>query len=651
MAELKIKSVNYNFRRPTSNYIISSIVDCDYGVRGGKIINSSQDLDILYGGLRNRLGFMELLNAGASLYLVRLDKLGSRYPTLRLMNNEFKYCHPLVHDILPDSNLDPEDDLNISYLRTADSVSLHKKYTYNYVIDFTDSSMEDEDFVVIPSFNLENPEFDNNVIFYFTSINSQNLLDRKFPDDFSPPVELRTLGDRQIAFNSSNPEVSDRRAEFIYKWYLGLLDTDDQKYVLVNGQGDENVIPEECILDGNKVTLVFKKPVRNITYLKSSSYLPFKCYSDLYINQELIAKASVEESILTFKSKLIGDVDIKVNLIHIKGFQFEVQLSLESYFESHYVTLDKDEVFYQGNHLFIEEVINDQSLIAEVSVHLGGRIYSEGSDKYTVDHAKLLEGEYYISYGNEGVDEASVTEEGQLEFPISRSLDYMVSADIYSNLFMFEDDISLRSQRECHERLLKSNYTVGLINIPSSAISKEDIESYINYDTRELILYSYGQFKFKDIFLDNSFLYALNSISGRFKNSIKEGFIPEGIDEAVIVELDNLYINHVESNKDEYFIGVIRNSPDYMDPRYILVYNYVSLYLTRFLKNKIGEYKDDIYRLTSTEIANINSYSNLIERLSISDFSSEGNNLYFKFDLSISGLIGRSINIIININK
>lgn len=648
MAKLNLKSVTYNLQRRYPSYIVSAIVDSTYGYDGVKLISSPEELDKYYQGIKNREGLLRVLNAGSSLLLTRLDRKDTRRSTLRVLENNFRYCHPPEYD-----RVDYESQESVDFLLDSDKVSLHKTHTYSYKIDFSLSTMEDEDYIAIPSFfNGNDPEYDNSILIYFTELNPVDFRDRKFPNDFTPSVPLSTLGSKSLAIDIENVDENDR-AKIIYEWFIGSLELDETKYHMVGTPGDSNIVPELCDLDeeSNSVTLVFKKPIRNIHYFNSNSTLPFDVSSQIYLNQELITRSSIEDSVVSFETKMVGDINMGISLKHVRDYHFELEINSSEENEYHYVSLDIDEPLYQGRSIFIEDVIGRDSNLVNCSVHLGGRIYSELSDQFTVEKAKSIEGDYILSYGKVGENIPEYID-GILEYPFQRSLNSLMESDILPNIFMFEESISPAFQEECSTKFLIPNSIVGLVNIPETLIEEGDIEEYLLEDSkRELILYTYGRSTINDTLVDNSYLYSLNAITGQFKNSIIEGAIPEDIESNVLSILDSHHINYLEKTQEYHFINKIINVEGFVDPHYILVTNYVTVYMTRFLKSKLGIFPKDLLRMIQVELSKLSEYSNLIDSLGVSDYTYENNNLNLNLNLNLSGLIGRSIDVVIQINK
>lgn len=647
MANLNIKAVNYNIKKIYPSYTVTAIVDCEYGHEGIKYVSSPEELDKYYQGIKNREGLISLLESGASLYLTRLNREGTRSSTLRLLDNEFKYCHPKIYDILGTS---AQQSVSLNEDQSIDLVSLHKSHTYSYVIDFNVTNMEDEDYIAIPQLYLEDLDYDNSVLFYFTNLNPVEGEERKYPNDFTPSVPLSTLGSKSLGIDINNVNKDDR-ARIIYDWYLGALVPDSNKYEFLGAAGDDNLIPDLCELDeeANKVTLVFKKPIRNIQYYNSNSSNKFSVESNIFLNQELIAKSSIGESIVSFKSSIEGNINIQLSLKYVRNYEFELELYTEETSEYHYVTLDKDAPLYEGRSIYLQDVIDTESDIIKAEVHLGGRIYSE-LDSYSMEEAKKLEGTYNISYGVKG-DNVPVFNQGVLEYPFERSLNNLLDSDKISNLFLFEEGISKELQTICVEEYLRPNHIVGFYNLAETLSESEVAELIVEDSNREFLIYTYGRSIINDNIIDNSYLYAQNCINGDFKNKIIEGSIPRSYDNSINTFLDSNSINYLDKTNTYYFINKIVNLEAFLEPSYVLVFNYVKVYLNRFLSSKLGMYSENLKKLINVELSKISSYSSLLDSLTINDFTSTNNNLYLVLDLKLRGLIGKSLDVIININK
>jgi hypothetical protein len=73
--------------------------------------------------------------------------------------------------------------------------------------------------------------------------------------------------------------------------------------------------------------------------------------------------------------------------------------------------------------------------------------------------------------------------------------------------------------------------------------------------------------------------------------------------------------------------------------------------MTRFLRSNLGIFPKDLLRKIQVELSKLSEYSNLIDSLGVSDYTYENNNLNLSLNLNLSGLIGRSIDVVIQINK
>jgi hypothetical protein len=653
MGKLNLSSVGYNISRTIPSYVVSSVVDCDYGYYKNKLISSPEDLDRYYGGLKNREGLISLLDGGASLYLKRLNRIGSRCPSLRLLNNNFRYSHPGTFDFVDYEDL--EFNNKIEAPLSPDNISLYETHTFNYVIDFDNSPLLDEDYIAIPSYKEGDSEYDNSVLFYFTPIGPT----MKFPRDFNPSVPLSTLGSKSIAIDIPEDEerleyIKNNRAQIIYEWYSGTLTDNvllnEGEYEVLGGIGDSNFIPDLSSVDGNKVTLVFKKSVRNIRYYNSGSSLSkFTVVSDPYLNQELISTVSKYESVISFKALIEGEISLQLSLRHVKGFHFELELSTDVESEYHYISLDINEPLYNGRSIYIEDVIDLDSNLMECSCHLGTSI-EEGS--FTEEEAINLEGIYNLALGNKGESEPYFNEESETRLPFYDSIDLLKDGEVYPNIFLFDEFIEPYYQAYAVENFLSEKGIVSFVNIPELVSDPEEIRGYILEDSyREYLIYTYGRYYINESLINNSYLYSLSSITGVFKNSIPEGSLPENILNETYEVLDFYKINYLKKQQDYYFTDSLVNIDSYLDPNYLIIVTFVRNYLTRFLRSQLGTLEDDLERSLRMEVSKVSDYSNHITRLYISDFTQEYNNLNLKLNMELSELVGSNINIVIKITK
>ena len=371
----------------------------------------------------------------------------------------------------------------------------------------------------------------------------------------------------------------------------------------------------------------------------------------MHTNQELINRADPLGSVLSLRSRLEGDITLNVQFNYIKEFEFELEINSGEVQEYHYVSLDRDAPIRQGQSIYLEDVIERNSKIVEAFDHLGTRIASEGNDKFSIEDAKNLEGSYLISYGNKG-DNLPSFENGELIYPFDKSITSFISSDTLSNIFLFNDIIDKRFQERVVRELLVPNNIVGIVNIPESVTTQPEIQSLVIEDSlREYLLYTYGRFEINDTLVSNSFYYAINSNTGNFKNQVLDNTLPIIGDREVKGFLENLSINNLSRNKDYYFVNEIININRFLHPHYLLIANYIKIYMTRYLSGRLGTYAEDLRPLVDTELSKISNYSSLIDSVVISNYSSNFNSLSLGIGVELRGLIGSSLDVVITINK
>lgn len=654
MAELNLRTVNFNLQRSFPNYVISSVIDCDWGHRGIKLIQTPEELDRFYEGSEDRDGLISLLEGGSSLLISRLNRTNTKSPTLRIYNNPYKSSHPEVYDYreYPTRPSNELISLNPTFQDThqelIDDVNLNETLTYSIVLDFNDNIMTDEDYIAIPKYFDYDPSFDNSVIFYFTDLNPINPVDRKFPNDFEPAVELGTLGSESLGIDINNVDSNDR-AKIIHEWYLGTLVADPSKYSIIGTPGDSNLIPEQTILDeeNNKLTLVFRRPIRNIRYFKSNGNTPFKISSERFLNQELISEANNSNSIISFNSKIEGDAEMDIKLEYVRRYEYNLTVTFDNFVNTHYVSIDRNVALSQGVSIFIEDVINLESDLIEVDVHLGTDIES---GNFTEEDAKNMAGSYKISYGRLG----SLVPFGNEKTPFQKSIDMFNESGELSNLFLFTTETSKEDQSYALENYLKPNITIGFVNIPESITEEEDLDEFLLEDeNREIMLYTYGRSNIQNrsSLVRNSFWYSLNSISGNFKDNIPNNVFPIEIEDSIKSLLDDKKINYLSSNIEGYFIDYVDNFDSFLEPHYLLTANFVKTYITRFLQDQLGRYENDLREILEKEVSKLTIYSPLIDSINIDRYTAVENNLTVVIRVDLSGLVGRSIDVKININR
>lgn len=679
MADLNLKNITFGRRYTNSSYIVSTIVDPEYGFPGVKLIKSPNELKNYYGEFSNKQGFYELLQNGSYLLLGKLNRKGSRAGTLRILNSEFRYCNPF-HKYF--SKLDDEDNSLQCFLPTGikiEDVLKYNKYTYSYTIDFNTSQIVDEDRIIIPKYNNIDEEYDNDVIFYFTDLSIPN---RKYPNDFVDPIMLNTLGNSSVAFSSTTFPPEDR-AQAIYDWYTGNLQNTSGLVEVLGPQGDSNSIPELCELDtnSNKVTLVFKNPIRNIQYSKSLSPTnKFYVYANYDKTNELISKTNVEESVMSFQSNLIGDEDIKISFKHIKNFFFEINIKSSKVEEFYYVSINPDEPLNYGKSIFIDDILNSESSLVKSESNLGTKIF-DGT--FTESEAINLSGDYLLSYGKNGIIEDEVFDSDSIygpgsKSPLEKSVTDLIESDVISNIFVFLEDSLYKSNIEyVYNNYLFPNSMLGVINIPNFITDINILDNYILDDTfRDYLIYTYGNNylnnlivnDIKNKIIDNSFLFINTFISGKFNEKIDKSKykiveIPELYEEVydsssstltrteLFKFLNNNNINFIRKNSKEYYINGVTTITSQLNMEYMIVANYIKNSSTRFLKNLIGFSNKDIRKKFSVYLSGILNYSKLISNISILDFKKQNEYLNIKLNASLTGLVDESIDITIQINK
>lgn len=662
MPEIKLKSVNVKDTVSNSDYIVSMVADCSYGYEGVKLIKSASELERYYYGLKYRSGIKELLNSGANLLIKRLNRSGTSNSTLRLLDhNKLKYTYPKDYRSIDPIgevelvDLDPYNDV-LSTRGLGDSIQYNRSHTYNYVIDFNDSDMMNRDYLAIPKYN--NSNLDNSVLFYFTDFEPTNGSSMESPDEFDPPVTLDSVGIDTIAINSQDPFLKNRRAKIIYDWYLGNLFT-DPRYFIVNGYGDPNVIPSLCEYneEDNKVTLVFRKPVSNIKYSNSLGNTKFEVSSDEYIDYDLLTNASLSNSVVSFESVLVGKSQLKLKLTHLKGYIFILDINYRDSESSFEVSLDRDDIGFDGESLFIEDVLSKEYDLLKCHVNLGNRIESTGNDHYPISEAKNLSGTYYVSKGKLG-DESPVYnyDLNYMNYPFYKSVDEIIESDVTSNLFMFNEFTDLNYQKYANDLLIRKNNMIGLVSVPDKVITNfpqiDELESYLlPKSDRSNLIYVLGDSDVGLEFIPNTYYYALIGVTNRFNKTIQDNkFISElSINDKEI--LDYYKINYLENDIDKYYINFIHNYSEFLDPSYLYVSNYIYCYIERLLKSNLSMYSKTLGRKLSTEISVLSNYSNLIKNLKIGNFEVNKNEVNITIDLSLEGLTRRIIEMRITINK
>lgn len=663
MAEIILKSVDIRDQSEITNYVTAMVLDCSYGFEGIKLIKSVSELERYYYGLKSRSGLNELINAGSNLLIKRLERKGTTRSTLRLLDHpDLKYVHPKNFDIIDDLtpynrvvDVDPYNKI-LKEKGLADSIQYDRTHTYNYVIDFNDSDMLEGDFIAIPKYT--NSVLDNSILFYFTDFEPTDGTSVSFPDDFTPPVTLDSIGVDTIAINAQRTELKDSRAKIIFDWYLGNLYSDD-RYFHVNGSGDNNVIQSLCELDevNNKVTLVFKKPVSNIKYNKSVGEKKFSVTSNEHLDYELLADATLNNSIVSFESLLLGKSEFKLKFSYVGDYEFFLDITYRESLESFNVSLDRDALDFSGESLFIEDVLSKNYDLLRCHVNIGTRIESTDIDHFSEEDASKLEGTYYVSKGIVG-DASPVYDEdlNYNRYPFYDSIDELAESDVPINLFLFDEFSELRYQMYAEENLINNSGTIGLVTIPDEFIYVEDKPSYLESyllprKRRSHILYVLGESLIKSEFVYNTFYYALIGVRNKFTTFIKDNKFISELDEDDKKILDTYKVNYIENHNEEYYINFIHNHPEFLEPSYLFVANYIHRDIERYLKSNLGKYSNKLYMELSTKLSSLETYSNLVTKLELNKFNINNNEVSVNLDLELSGLSKRILQMQIQINK
>ena len=654
MAELNLRRVRIQSEIRIPDYIISVVVDSEWGPKGTKLIYTESELDDFYGGVVDREGLIMLLRGGATLAVTKLDRTGGREGTLRLYNSEYKYSSisPHLWESIEFSNVPTANRVSLlstsqdRYSDFIEDININESHTYTITLDFNGSQIADEDYIVIPIYYPGDPDYDNGVIFYFTDLNPSNPGDRKYPNDFSPSVELDTLGSKSVGIDINNNDASSR-AELIYNWYVGNLAQDPTKYNILGSQGDSNLVIDQTILDtvNNKLTLVFYKPIRHVRYHKSNSPNPFRVGVDRYKTQDLIAESNLEGSIVTFKSMLVGDIDQRITLIHKKDFRFELLTTLEGdASDIFYVSLDRNEGLYNGESIFIEDVLKRESQFIKSSVHLGTKI-DEGL--FTVEDAVKLAGEYPLGYGSRG----NLIPNAPGESIYENTINTLIDSEIDSNLFLFDSNRNITEQKYVIDNYLTPNTIIGIYNLRESQL--ENIPEHIVSDRdREFVLYTAGDsgVTYTSSIIRNNYFYAYGCISGDFQHEIPKNIFPNQGNTS-INDLARYKINTLNNNLASYFVDSIINLDSFTEPQYLLVGSYIKVRLTRYLRNNLGQQPIKLRELLETEVSETSEYSTLISGININSFTQTDNNLQVSVNVELLNLVGQSIDLQININK
>lgn len=707
MAEVKLTSVNFSIPSVPTDYIISTVLDCKYGHEGVKLISNISDFSRYYGGVSQQLGYTELIKNGATLLVKRLNKVGTSKSTLRLLNNSLKYTYPTNYESIDPTKryeiaisgqstpmvYEPE---KVSYNSISayndflqekgvgDSVQKLRTHTYNYVLDFNKARIEDEDWLAIPSYVYdanegEASELDLAKLFYFVDVNQPTV---KQPDEIEGSLKPENFGGgAPVAIDINTPNETIVHA--LFEWYTGITDStiinnnyafttnkptevwsgsklpDEEYYNYVNYlktlvPGDSNIIPELCKIVDNKLILVFREPVSNVSYFKSKNIYGFNVYSDSKLDYELLTEATLGDSVISFESLVEGDFELDVRLEYVKEYEFYMYFNHEGEEQSFYVSLDRDAKNFNGASIFVEDVLNKEYDLISCRVNLGGQI---ASGSFTPSDAQSIEGSYLVAKGNDGSSLPYANENWEYRDPLFDSIDELVDSDIDANLFLFDGFNRLRHQNYIVDNYLDPLNMIGFVNIPDHIIFNESdkeaalIRRLLPENKRMNILYTFGKSIWKSRVINNSFYYALNAINADYHNTIKDNKFISVLKQSDKDLLDKYKINYIESNINGFYIDFIQNYPQYLEPAYALVANYVHVSVKRYLRTNLGIFPKDLLRGINTRLFNIKSHSNLITDLSVSEFKVETNTVTTILNLEVSGLLNRIIELKIKINN
>jgi hypothetical protein len=668
MAEIKLTNIKFDKIKSTSDYVISTVLDSSYGFDGVKLITSTEELERYYYGLTERQGLDELLKEGGALAIKRLNRIGTSNSTLRLLDHPIiKYTYPETFDVIDD--LDPipekvdidEHNLELTDKGIGDSIQYYQDYTYNYVIDFNSSDMVEQDYFAIPKYG-ETTELDNSVLFYFVDFNPLTGY-RLDISQFDPPVLFDSVGSDLIAINSGDNSLKDQRAKIVWDFYNGnLTDVNDKIDILYNNSGDDNFIPSLSSLDevNNKVTLVFRKPIADIKYNQSLGQNKFTVKSDEYLNYSLITSSTLLNSVVSFKSLLVGDSEFKLDFDYIKNYEYNLKVTYREDEQFFNVSLDRSATNFNGESIFIEDVIEKEYDLLECAVNLGTRIESTGPDNFTPQMAEDLQGTYYVAKGKIGTKDPYTDNLGLTRYPFYDSIDELIEADIDYNLFLFGEFYDKIYLDYTEPLMLTPFNVIGLTTIPDSILFEDDIitkrsliESYLlPRNKRGYLLYILGESEIDNgSYLSNTYYYALNAINSNFFNEITDNKKISQLNKIDQDFLDEYYINYIEYNDENYYINFITNLPEYIEPSYLFIANYINTSVKRFLRSKLSLYAKDLFLELKSNLKGLEKYSDLIKELTIADFKVNNNYVDTKIELELTGLVNRTIEMKITINK
>lgn len=506
--------------------------------------------------------------------------------------------------------------------------------TLVYDIDFGTSSLNDEDFIIIPRSDVVN--WDSNVMIYYVS----SLTPFKTPDDFQMKVTLESVSTPQFKFIIPEDEAEKEimrlnRAKYLFDLFTGEI----------NG-ADMGVIKDMCELDeiNNRVKLVFSTPVSNISYSSSNDLnSPFTVKSNEKESNSMLVRLARDQSIISFSTLVQGDLEVQLTLKHIENFKFYLTEKVDNNSTTYMISLDEYDVDYNKENIFVENVLNGNSEFLKCIVH------SLPSDP------KSLEGEYLVTKGSKGVDINSNLDN------YKKSLDYVFESGLDINLFL-TDVFFEKEYLDILKSKLLMNEVVGVTMIPDEVLIYEEMsEFHSNIDqfliedkNREFLIYSFGEVKLNaKRFMPAYFYQVKDLVNGKFLGIIKDNIIASQLRPEECDYLDSKFVNYLEESNSLYNVTDLVNIPTFLNPTYLLISTYVKQLLTRFLRSRIGTYSMGIYFELNLFLSDIRRYNSLIKSIKIDKYEVKENFLIVKFELELTGLVGTvlSINITLNINN
>lgn len=635
---------------PGTDYEISGYLDGDY-----------EDNDTI------------ILSIGDETYTTTCDYLGKFYqivPVDILLENNFiqgiastnvleggkaKYIMNYQSDNL-DIDLTSDNRYSDSYIE----VQKTGNRTLVYDIDFNASVTVNQDYLIIPSANPAH--WNANLFVYF--LDQANPV--QSPNAFiNNPVSLFSVSSPQFpVLIPTDPiaqaEWQDNRAELVYNIFT------EGSYSAIPGEInfngiDAGCIKSLCVLDkiNNKVRLVFRTPVNDISYYTSNSLTnKFSVTSNLTESYKLLTRFSRWDSIISFSSLIQGSIEVEINIEHIKGYQYYITETYGEDSNTYLVSLDRDELDYNGDNMFAENIINGTSTYIKCVVHLKeytlqGKLATYDDQYFTFTDAKDIEGDYLLSKGSEG-DTMSLGNE-----PYIKSVEELFSADVDINVFhadVFYEKFHLQTLLP----YLKANQTVCVTSIPDTILNDRysdevNIEPLLDTfllpdEDREYILYCFGYCRVNESFTIPSSFYTINKlITGDFTGQIDDNIVMSNLKQGEIDVFERRFVNYMEKSNGNYYVTYISNLPAFLEPIYLLTAIYAKQYFTRFLRAKLGQYSMDLYFQLKSEIASVRSYTPLIADLRINLFKVTGNDLQVILNLELNGLMAKTLSLTINL--